>query len=98
MSRPAVVPQVRPAGNWPQWRMTFGAGFGSPWPVIGLPAAVDVVELGAALACSPDPPAPHAARRSVAPAPTTRCAIRDVDIGLLEFERDRLEAGRCAAK
>src|SRR6188474_2787167 len=86
MSTPAVVPHLRPAGSWPQLRVTFGAGFGNPWPVSGLPAAVDAVELGAALACSPDPPAPHAARRSVAPAPTTRCAIRDVDIGLLEFE------------
>ena len=32
---PAVVPHLRPAGSWPQLRVTFGAGFGSPSPVIG---------------------------------------------------------------
>ena len=32
---PAVVPHFRPAGSWPQLRVTFGAGFGSPSPVIG---------------------------------------------------------------
>ena len=35
MSMPAVVPHVRPAGSWPQFLVTFGAGFGNPWPVIG---------------------------------------------------------------
>src|SRR5262245_19247127 len=86
MSTPAVVPQVRPAGSWPQFLVTFGAGFGNPSPVAGLPAAVDAVESGAAVARSPDPP-PHAVRRNVPPATTTMCAIRDMDIGLLEFER-----------
>src|SRR3954465_14848371 len=36
MSMPADVPHLRPAGNSPQLRVTFGAGFGSPSPVIGL--------------------------------------------------------------
>ena len=36
MSRPADVPHLRPAGSSPQLRVTFGAGFGSPSPVIGL--------------------------------------------------------------
>src|SRR5262245_58310743 len=89
MSTPAVVPHFRPAGNWPQLRVTFGAGFGNPWPVSGLPAAADVVEGVAAVARSPDPPAPHDARRSVAPAPATRCAIRDMNIGLLKSSRDQ---------
>src|SRR6266545_1841473 len=35
MSRPADVPHLRPAGSSPQLRVTFGAGFGSPSPVIG---------------------------------------------------------------
>src|SRR5256885_9633852 len=38
MSRPADVPHLRPAGSSPQLRVTFGAGFGSPSPVIGFPA------------------------------------------------------------
>jgi len=41
MSMPAVVPYVRPAGSCPQLRVTFGAGFGSPSPVMGLPTFVD---------------------------------------------------------
>src|SRR3954468_5392179 len=36
MSMPADVPHLRPAGSSPQLRVTFGAGFGSPSPVIGL--------------------------------------------------------------
>src|SRR5216684_927361 len=39
-SIPAVVPHFRPAGSSPQFRVTIGAGFGSPSPVIGLPVAV----------------------------------------------------------
>src|SRR5580765_1540464 len=38
ISRPADVPHLRPAGNSPQLRVTFGAGFGSPSPVIGFAA------------------------------------------------------------
>src|SRR5215208_218435 len=34
-SSPAEVPHLRPAGSSPQLRVTFGAGFGSPSPVIG---------------------------------------------------------------
>src|SRR5262245_35246495 len=36
-SRPADVPHLRPAGNSPQFRVTFGAGFGRPSPVMGFP-------------------------------------------------------------
>src|SRR4051812_25426865 len=36
-SSPADVPHLRPAGSSPQLRVTFGAGFGSPSPVMGLP-------------------------------------------------------------
>src|SRR4029079_13342265 len=35
MWRPSAVPHWRPAGSSPQLRVTFGAGFGSPSPVIG---------------------------------------------------------------
>src|SRR3954449_7854667 len=38
MSMPADVPHLRPAGSSPQLRVTFGAGFGSPSPVIGFAA------------------------------------------------------------
>src|SRR4029434_325472 len=37
-SSPADVPHLRPAGSSPQLRVTFGAGFGSPSPVIGFAA------------------------------------------------------------
>ena len=37
MSMPAVEPHSRPSGKVPQFRVTVGAGFGSPAPVIGLP-------------------------------------------------------------
>src|SRR2546427_4007643 len=37
MSSPADVPHFRPAGSSPQLRVTFGAGFGSPSPVMGFP-------------------------------------------------------------
>src|SRR5262252_8543765 len=39
-SIPAVVPHFRPDGSRPQFRVTTGAGFGSPSPVIGLPVVV----------------------------------------------------------
>src|SRR5215470_2022286 len=39
-SMPAVVPHFRPDGSRPQFRVTTGAGFGSPSPVIGLPVVV----------------------------------------------------------
>src|SRR6267378_3274692 len=81
ISMPAVVPQERPAGSWPQFRVTFGAGFGNPWPVIGLDAGVAAA---AAAGASRDVPAPHAARSSMAHALTTQRASRDVDICLLE--------------
>src|SRR3954465_7133631 len=42
MSMPADVPHLRPAGSSPQLRVTFGAGFGSPSPVIGFAAFVAV--------------------------------------------------------
>src|SRR5262245_46461367 len=87
MSTPAVVPHFLPAGSWPQLRVTFGAGFGNPWPVIGSPAGAAVAEAGVAAARSPDPVAPHAVRRSVALIPATRRKIRDVDMCLLHFER-----------
>ena len=50
MSRPADVPHFRPAGSSPQLRVTFGAGFGSPSPVMGFatfaaPCAADNVAL-----------------------------------------------------
>src|SRR5215218_10271740 len=35
-SSPADVPHLRPAGSSPQLRVTLGAGFGRPSPVIGL--------------------------------------------------------------
>src|SRR5437870_7575935 len=34
-SSPADVPHFRPAGSSPQLRVTLGAGFGNPSPVIG---------------------------------------------------------------
>src|SRR5262245_40125947 len=42
-SRPAEVPHLRPAGSSPQLRVTFGAGFGSPSPVMGF-AALDCAD------------------------------------------------------
>src|SRR4051794_5883325 len=39
MSMPADVPHLRPAGSSPQLRVTFGAGFGRPSPVIGFATA-----------------------------------------------------------
>src|SRR5258706_12731507 len=83
MSMPAVVPHDRPAGSWPQFRVTFGAGFGNPWAVIGLDAGV--ADAAAAGACSRG--APHAARSSMAHALTTQRASRDVDMCLLEDGR-----------
>src|SRR6185295_7267148 len=99
MSMPAVVPHFRPAGNWPQLRLTCVAGFGNPSPVTGLPAAADA-DGAAATARSPDPPAPHAARRSVALAPTTRRKIFGVDICLLEYvlSSRRAQARRAAVR
>src|ERR1041384_968532 len=94
MSMPAVVPHFLPAGSWPQLRLTCGAGFGNPWPVIGSPAAAVVPEDDAAAALSPDPLAPHAARMIVALAATTRRKILVIDIGLLEFVRPGVSAGR----
>src|SRR5262245_49907377 len=79
MSTPAVVPHFRPAGSWPQLRWTFGAGFGNPSPVIGLPAAAAAPEGAAAVTRPSDPPL-HAASRSVALAPTTRRKILGFDI------------------
>src|SRR3954470_3525900 len=38
MSMPADVPHLRPAGSSPQLRVTVGAGFGRPSPVIGFAA------------------------------------------------------------
>ena len=35
ISTPADVPHFRPAGSSPQLRVTFGAGLGSPSPVMG---------------------------------------------------------------
>src|SRR6478735_566749 len=43
MSRPALVPHVRPAGNWPQFLVTVGFGFGKPWPVTTFVVAADRV-------------------------------------------------------
>src|SRR5262245_1859198 len=80
MSMPAVVPHCLPAGSWPQFFVTFGAGLGNPWPVIALPAEADVAAArGADPSCSADPAAPpHAARSIVAQAPTRDGAIRDL--------------------
>ena len=94
MSTPAVVPHYRPVGSWPQFLATLGAGLGKPWPVIGFPAAAVVAEGAAAVARSVDPPAPHAARRTVALTTTTRRKIRGIDVCLLELERLHVNAGR----
>src|ERR1044072_7422127 len=46
-SMPADVPHLRPAGSSPQLRVTFGAGFGNPSPVMGFGTAP-----GLGLACA----------------------------------------------
>src|SRR4029078_5344764 len=73
ISMPADVPHVRPAGSWPQLRVTFGAGFGSPSPVIGLggfvsPCANKILEPMAEYS--------QAAERTTAHAPLTHSRIR----------------------
>src|SRR5262245_59315123 len=77
-SRPAEVPHFLPAGSSPQLRVTLGAGFGNPSPVIGL----------ATLVCADSVAPENVARestltnaivRAIAPAPSVS-RIR-VDIG-----------------
>src|SRR6185369_15015291 len=75
MSIPAVVPHFRPAGSWPQFLVTLGAGFGSPWPVIVFGTTDD---LAGAWDCARDPA--HAAMNSVAQTAASARAIRDVDM------------------
>src|SRR5215813_6983216 len=73
-SRPADVPQLRPAGSSPQLRVTFGAGFGSPSPVIGFAAfaadCADNVERELGMA--------YAVNRKSAQAPNMEIRIRGV--------------------
>src|SRR6185436_8791816 len=76
MSRPAEVPHFRPAGSSPQFFVTFGAGFGSPSPVIGFAtfpadwADKAMRESGWVAAVS----------RKTAQTPNTESRIRGVDI------------------
>src|SRR6187431_1451042 len=61
MSMPADVPHVRPAGNSPQFCVTFGVGLGSPSPVMKLATF-------AGLACASRlVPASEVARKKAAP-------------------------------
>ena len=73
-SSPADVPHFRPAGSSPQLRVTFGAGFGSPSPVMGFATFVcadnGARELGTLYAIS----------RKTAQAPNVESTSRDVAI------------------
>jgi hypothetical protein len=63
--------------------VTFGAGLGNPWPVIGSPADADAADGDEAVA-SASPPGPlllQAARSNVTQVPTAADASRDVDMG-----------------
>src|SRR2546425_4814235 len=76
MSIPAVVPHLRPAGSWPQFRVTIGSGLGSPSPVIGLPAVVR--RAFAAAACASARVSMFCvASRTAAPRPRTDNWTRD---------------------
>src|SRR5688572_33426620 len=84
-SRPADVPHFRPAGSSPQLRVTFGAGFGSPSPVMGLPI------FGAVCADSDarDSGWRSAAHRKRAQAPNIESRIRGVDMTPPRESQDR---------
>src|SRR5258705_5593878 len=74
-SRPADVPHFRPAGSSPQLRVTFGAGFGSPSPVMGFvtfvaPCAHNVFE--------PSPQLIEAVKTKTTQAPNVESRIRGV--------------------
>src|SRR4029077_18463587 len=88
MSMPAVVPQERPAGSWPQLRATFGAGFGNPSPVTGFPADADVAAGDEVVvwACSPDLPLPQAAMSSAPQTPTTDDVSFDMNVVSLNVQ------------
>src|SRR6185295_9436132 len=74
MSRPADVPHLRPAGSSPQFRVTFGAGFGSPSPVIGFATfAADCADNVARESWLE-----YAANRKTAQAPNVEIRIRGV--------------------
>src|ERR671923_2632433 len=75
MSTPADVPHLRPAGSSPQLRITFGAGFGSPSPVMGFPI-FDCASSVFALS----PVSIEAVKRNTAPAPNMESRIRGVDM------------------
>jgi hypothetical protein len=66
---------LRPAGSSPQFLVTFGAGFGSPAPVMGLAtvawADTDVFVVG---------PAMNAASRRAAQAPEAGNRVRGLNI------------------
>ena len=63
-------PHLCPAGNWPQFRITTGAGFDSPSPVTGLPVVVPRT-LDAAACASTRVLMFGAARWTTAPIPRT---------------------------
>src|SRR5688572_22102974 len=76
---PALVPHLRPAGSSPQFLVMFGAGFGSPSPVMKLPtpAALPPCAADDVFAATP---MVHAASRSAAQAPNAGIRIRGFDM------------------
>src|SRR5688572_3974449 len=76
---PALVPHLRPAGSSPQFLVMFGAGLGSPSPVMKLPtpAALPPCAADDVFAATP---MVHAASRSAAQAPNAGIRIRGFDM------------------
>src|SRR5262245_21926384 len=74
-SIPADVPHFRPAGSSPQLRVTFGAGFGRPSPVMGFATLAPCAETVARV-----PKALHAATANTAQAPRAKSPVFGVDM------------------
>src|SRR6185503_11766718 len=93
-SRPADVPHFRPAGSSPQFFVTFGAGLGSPSPVIGFatfaaPCANSVFTFVPELI--------EAVSRKTAQTPNVRSGILGVDMTPpRELNEKKLAQGRAA--
>src|ERR1700730_9122497 len=87
-SMPAVVPHLRPAGSAPQLRVTTGAGFCSPSPVIGLPVVV-LRAFDAAACASARVLMFCVTRRTTAPRPRTHTWARDSAMAGSFVRRDK---------
>jgi len=83
MSTPADVPHLRPAGSSPQFRVTFGAGFGSPSPVIGLGT---FTALGCANAAASETASVYVINWKTAPIANAASTGFSVDMALLVIE------------